>query len=320
MTSLLTYDALPHVRAEQQRLSAAFGIRFAAPPVESFFEWRGHSVHIDDWAPVVRQGEPRRGTVLLIHGAGGHGRLLGPFAAPLAAAGFAVRAPDLPGYGLTRPAKDRPLDFAEWVDLVAHLADEAASEGPVFLYGLSVGGLLAVFAAQKARQVSGVIATTLVDLRDRETLLAAVRMRWMGWLALFAFRFGGSLLARLALPLAWTLPIETLTTDRSLARMLVRDPLIGMRRVPLGFFRSMHTYVAPRSDFELPCPLVLVHPGADTWTETAQSMPVYAKISSPKSFVSLTNGAHAPLESPAYAELDVVVKRFLDDHTRPMRD
>jgi alpha-beta hydrolase superfamily lysophospholipase len=103
-----------------------------------------------------------------------------------------------------------------------------------------------------------------------------------------------------------------MTTDPALARALCRDPLIGRRRVPTRFFRSMTTYTAPRPDYALPCPLLFVHPGADTWTPVAASMPVYERVPTPKECVVLTNGAHAPLESPAYGELSRAVASFLE--------
>lgn len=39
--------------------------------------------------------------MLLFHGAGGNGRVLGAFARMAMRAGFVVVAPDFPGYGLT---------------------------------------------------------------------------------------------------------------------------------------------------------------------------------------------------------------------------
>jgi alpha-beta hydrolase superfamily lysophospholipase len=226
-----------------------------------------------------------------------------------------VLAPDLPGYGLTVTAG--AADYADWPRLVADLARTAAVDGPVFLFGLSVGGITALFAAQHlardgaaAPPLAGVIATTLIDLRDRATFLRATRTRWLGRLALAAFRLG-RFTGGLAFPLAWTTPIEALTSDPALARILVRDPLLGRRRVPLGFFRSMHRYTPPAADYALPCPLLLVHPGADTWTPTAMSLPVFAQVPGAKTLTVLSNGAHAPLESPAYAELLAAILAFL---------
>ena len=303
----MSYDALPTTHAARARLDAAFAIRINRTPRESWRDWRGHRIHLDTWAPDV----PPRATVILVHGAGGHGRLLAPFAAPLADAGYRVLAPDLPGYGLTQLG-ETAADYATWPALIADLAGEATADGPVFLFGLSVGGLTAVFAAQHEPRVTGVIATTLIDPRERATFLHAARRRWLGWLALAAFRLG-RVGRGLALPLAWTMPIETLTTDPALARLLVRDPLLGRRRVPLGFFRSLYRYRAPRADLALACPLLLVHPGADAWTPTAMSRALFEQVPGPKRMIELTNGAHTPLESPAYGELLAAVLAFLAD-------
>jgi hypothetical protein len=56
-----------------------------------------------------------------------------------------------------------------------------------------------------------------------------------------------------------------------------------------------------------------VHPGADDWTPTAMSRIAFDKVTGPKQFVELTNGAHAPLERPAYDELNKAILRFLDE-------
>ncbi|WP_394828911.1 alpha/beta hydrolase [Pendulispora albinea] len=309
---LPTYDDSAATSDYRARVASAFGIGFHRAPVEAWHPWRGHHVHVDDWSP---EG-PARGTVILVHGAGGHGRLLAPFALPALDAGFAVRAPDLPGYGLTRVPHGTRLDYATWVDLIADLAREASSLGPVVLAGLSVGGVTALWAAQKAPTVAGVLATTLIDLRDRDTFVRAARAPWLGHLALAAFRFAPHLAGALALPMTWFTPIETLTTDPTLSRALCNDPLIGRRRVPVHFFRSLHTYAPPRHDFALPCPLLLIHPGADTWTPVAMSMPIYERIPTSKELIVLSNGAHAPLESPAYSELSSAMAQFLERAAR----
>ncbi len=281
------YDTLPRTLDYRAHLARAFGIAWARSPAETWMPWRGHDVHVDDWEP---QGAAR-GTVILVHGAGGNGRLLAPFALPALDAGFAVRAPDLPGYGLTRARAGGAIEYAEWVDLVADLADEAAGRGPVVVFGLSVGGMTAFWAAQKARAVAGVIATTLLDLRDPGTFVRAARP-WAGSLSLLAFRAFPKVADAVSLPLVATTPIESLTTDAVLARTLCGDPLIGRRWVRAGLFRSMTTYRPPRGDFSLGCPFLLVHPGADEWTPLGASLPVYERIRAAETeLVVLTNGA-----------------------------
>ena len=90
---------------------------------------RGHRLHLDHWRPAATP----RGTVILVHGGGGNGRVLAPFARLATEAGWEAVAPDLPGYGLTRPAADFRGDYGEWPAVVAELA--ARMPGPVVLAG-----------------------------------------------------------------------------------------------------------------------------------------------------------------------------------------
>lgn len=288
-------------------LATRFGITLPEAPEESARPFRGHTVHIDRHKPVGAF----RGTVVLIHGAGGHGRLLAPFALPCVAEGFVVIAPDLPGYGLTRVRAGAIPSYAEWIELLIELVQEAATHGPVVLFGLSVGGLTACRVAERACAVNGVIATTLVELADPDTFDQLASTRALGRLARFGFRWLGGLLDRLALPLWLLTPLETLTTDPALRKALLSDPLLGRRRVPLGFFRSLHEYVPSSRGPQLPCPLLVVHPGADAWTPTAMTRAVFDRLGGDKKMVELENGAHAPLESPAFAALGNEVRSFL---------
>jgi alpha-beta hydrolase superfamily lysophospholipase len=293
---------------QRERAESVLQLPRAPLPHESFRRFRDYEVHIDRHGPEVSHS----GTVLLIHGAGANGRLLAPFAVPFVSRGLRVLAPDLPGYGITRGDTSHTC-YEAWIELVTELADEAAQDGPVVLYGLSVGGLTALRAAQKARRVSAVIATTLIELADPSLFDAAARSRALGKIARWSFRHAPGLCDRIALPLHWLAPLELLTTDRALVRLLARDPLLGARRVSLRFMRSLHEYVPERADYDLPCPLLLVHPGADRWTSPALSMKVFNAVRSQKQLALLSTGSHAPLEPAAYAELTETIQRFLDE-------
>jgi hypothetical protein len=69
----IQYSDFPLVQAAADRLRTAFGIHLDQKPLETWLAWEGHQIHIDDWPAVG----PVRGSVILVHGAGGHGRLLG---------------------------------------------------------------------------------------------------------------------------------------------------------------------------------------------------------------------------------------------------
>jgi alpha-beta hydrolase superfamily lysophospholipase len=287
-------------------LGERFGVTFVRTPTERHTPWRDCLLHIDDWAP---EGSPK-GVAIFVHGAGGHGRLLAPYADHLAGLGWRAIAPDLPGYGLTLTPRHWRADYADWPAIIADLAREHAAAGPVVLIGLSVGGLTALRAAQREPAVRGVIATTLIDLADAPTFVHAARWPWLGALSLATARIAPFLLDAMVLPLGLVTPLKNLTSDKALARALETDALIGRRLVPGRFFRTLHMY-RPRPDYDLACPLMLVHPGADAWTPTAMSMPVFDAVTSPKRFRELSNGAHLPLEEPAMSELKNETEQFL---------
>jgi alpha-beta hydrolase superfamily lysophospholipase len=285
-------------------LAEDFGLLLTREPVESWQTVRGHQVRVDEWT----QDGPRQGSVILVHGGGGNGRILAPFGEPVAAMGWRVLAPDLPGYGLTRPAPGYRGEYAEWPALVADLA--RAQSGPVVLMGLSMGGLTAFLAAQMCRQVSGVVATNLLDLSDREVFLKAARSPWMGRISLVTIRRMPWLFDRAALPLALVTRLRAMSSSRRLQRYFEADPLIGASRKPARFFRTAHQHQI--THWSLHCPLLLVHPGKDEWTPTDLSRRVFERIEAPKRLRELSNGSHLPAEQPARDELMGELQQFLE--------
>lgn len=284
-------------------LAEEFGIVLQTTPAEHRVPVRGHMVRIDEWAATG----PCRGTVILVHGGGGNGRILALFAEPVAALGWRVLAPDLPGFGLTRPLPTFDWDYAEWPRVIAAIAD--AQTGPVVLMGASLGGLTAVFAAQQSNNVAGVVATTLLDASVDQHFIQVARWPWLGHVSLLGMALVPALMDRIRLPLRLAAPLSTMSSNKRLARYFSDDPLIGASWKPIRFFRTVHEFKPP--SLKLHCPLLLVHPGADAWTPTPISLATFNRIEARKQFVELSNGSHLPIEQPAYSELNAQVARFL---------
>lgn len=72
-------------------LAQRFGVTLAREPVETWQTLRGHELHVDDWRP---DAGPANGTVVLVHGGGGHGRILAPLGDFMAGLGWRPLAPD----------------------------------------------------------------------------------------------------------------------------------------------------------------------------------------------------------------------------------
>lgn len=191
--------------------------------------------------------------------------------------------------------------------MVAALADDC--QGPVVLMGLSVGGMTAALAAQAARGVQGVIATTLLDMSDQATLVRAAKWRWLGEASLLGFRWMPSIVDRLRLPLRLVAPLDRMSSHPAMVDYFENDSLLGRLWVPSLFFRTMHTLHVPH--LEPRCPLLLVHPGADNWTPTAMSRAACDRVLGDKRLRELSNGSHLPVELPARLELEQEVTQFL---------
>ena len=297
------YQGSPSWERYRRLLEERFDLPIHREPTETWRMVGGHEVHLDEWHP----NGPAQGTVILVHGGGGNGRILAPFGDFIASLGWLALAPDLPGYGLTKPADGFRWEYGEWPAVVAEMAEEAP--GPVVLMGLSVGGMTAAFAAEASRNVAGVIATTLLDMGDPSVFIRAARWRWLGAASLVGFRLMPWLIDRIALPLRLAAPLKAMTADAPMRKYFGTDPLLGRKRVSSRFFRTMHARKV--DELDLGCPLLLVHPGADAWTPTAVSRQAFQRVKGPKEFVELTNGSHLPAERPAIDELHREVQRFL---------
>jgi carboxylesterase len=111
---------------------------------------------------------------LLIHGFTGSPWDLRPLGDALAARGYYVRAPRLPGHGLS-PRSMLNVDARDWVAAVEDAVLRLGSKRRVFLAGLSMGALLAlVMASRHPQRVHG-LALMAPALEFRDATLGWVR-------------------------------------------------------------------------------------------------------------------------------------------------
>jgi alpha-beta hydrolase superfamily lysophospholipase len=265
-------------------------------PVSQWWSWRGMDVHTervtDPAAPVK---------LLVLHGAGGHARMLLPYARLMGPA--EVVAPDMPGYGRTR-CNGRPVTYATWVDLAAELiTQERKRDGrPLLVLGASIGGMLAYSAVARAG-ADGLAVTCLLDVRRPEARAAAARFRLLGKAAnpiLNTLRA----LDDLHVPVRWPARMSAMSNQPQLNTAVARDRLGGGGRVSLRFLR---TYLASAPEIEpeefTACPVLMVHPAADRWTPVELSMPFFERLPTGKRLVMLENCGHMPVEDPGIRQL-----------------
>jgi esterase/lipase len=113
-------------------------------------------------------GTDGRTGVLLVHGFTGTPMSMRPWGEHLAAEGFAVRCPLLPGHG-TRWQDANASTHDQWTSTVDHAFDElVATCDRVFVAGLSLGGTLATRLAEvRPDDVAGVVLVNPALLTQR---------------------------------------------------------------------------------------------------------------------------------------------------------
>ena len=106
-----------------------------------------------------------QGVILLIHGLGEHSGRYGTYFADFyTSSSFAIVAPDLPGHGKTPGRRGHIADNALFLDHFDHFLQkikELFPGKPVFIYGHSMGGSLALwYALARKPKVNGMVVTS----------------------------------------------------------------------------------------------------------------------------------------------------------------
>jgi carboxylesterase len=118
----------------------------------------------------------RRIGVLVQHGFTGSPASMRPWAEDLAARGYAVEMPLLPGHG-TRWQDMNKVTWADWVATVEGAFDKLASENDaVVAVGLSMGGSLSLrLAADRGDELAGIVlVNAAVDTMRKDAVLLPV--------------------------------------------------------------------------------------------------------------------------------------------------
>jgi len=294
----------------QQYLSPAYRWEAGFAPREESFRWRNSDIHVDRFA---NPASPCK--VILHHGVGTNGRLLQLVAgAPLARLGFEVAAVDMPLYGMTRNAEPG-IRWEDWVEIGSQFVErETVADGrPVFLYGLSAGGMLAYNVASVTRRVSGIMGMCFIDARSPK---ARMRMSDRPRMDEVAFKMLGTMpdsaLRRLRVPMKHLVKMKALVNDNRALRLLLKDKHSAGASVTLEFVDSMIQYrpTIEFDDFDL-CPVLLLQPDEDRWTPFEVTEPFWSRLRAPKQIVTLGNAGHYPIEEPGLTQMRDAMAAFM---------
>jgi alpha-beta hydrolase superfamily lysophospholipase len=249
--------------------------------------------------------------VVLTHGFGEHGARYGGLGRTLTKAGYALYAYDVRGHGRSQGRRGHIPSYAALLDDLSRLVANARAEhpeAPLFLFGHSMGGNIAIsYALRRSEGLSGVLVTAPL-LR-----LGFIPPFWKVAIArIFARLVPG-------LTLATGLDQNNLSHDPVVVESIRADPLAHGRMSARTFVSLMDAadYAllnAPR----LRVPILLLHGDDDRLTDIAGTEAFHASVEGPdKQFISFPGMYHEILNEVDAAAVHATIVEWLDRRTYP---
>ncbi|MDG6895350.1 alpha/beta hydrolase [Volucribacter amazonae] len=306
------YQQQPNWQAIMQALPRDYHLSSDQLPQEQWWQWGKHRIHLDCF-----RNPQAVAKLICLHGVGTNGRQISLIVgAKQASYGYETIMLDMPTYGLTETADRGAVRYDDWVQLVCDYIEEEARRDPrpIFLYGLSAGGMQTYHVACKQAKVKGIIGMTFLDQRlpqVRQTTAISPLMGKIGVPAMgIACQMG---LAKWRVPMKWVSKMSALVNNPQVLRVMLKDPTSAGNWVSMGFLQSYMNYcpaIEPEQFSQ--CPILLTQPTQDHWTPLALSELTLGKITQvPVKTVLLPDGGHYPIEATALQTLNDAIHQFI---------
>ena len=278
-------------------------------PTEEWWNWNDYHIHLDRFT--VPSSKIK---VILIHGAGGNGRLLAPYARMLQVHGYDVVSPDLPPYGLSYSESLKSMEYNDWIKIITEFIEQELNRDgkPIVLLGASIGGMLAYHAASMSKQVKGLIVTTFVDTSNQKVRDQIAPNKVISRLGKFTMDSFPFVLDSFSISVSKVSRMKLITNNFDLTNLIMNDPLAAGTKIPMRFLRTflnMKTMIEPEY-FDI-CPILLIHPEVDPMTPFNLSESFYKRLQCKKRCVILEGAGHFPIEQPGVEQMKTAILNFL---------
>jgi acylglycerol lipase len=269
----------------------------------SFTSLNDVAIFTQSWLP----DDPPRAIVLLAHGIGEHGGRYAHVAAYLTVHGYAFYALDHRGHGRSSGERVQVRSFDEYVtDLRTYFEQVRAAHPdlPIFLYGHSMGSLIALlFAFRYQDDLAGLITTgtALKPLGISTALIPLIK--------------GATTLT----PNVPLVPLDPsgVSRDPAVVQAYRDDPLVYHGRISVNMVgaltRAVQSCLASLPDLRLP--YLVLHGGADPMTHVSATGIIRRSCGAPDTTITIYDGLRHEIHNEPEQEqvlADMVV--WLDAH------
>lgn len=229
---------------------------------ETEFNWRtgdGLNIYAKEW-----KADNPRGVICLVHGLGEHVNRYDHLARYFTEKGFSIMGYDRRGHGRSEGIRGHAPDAEALLDEVARLLVETEInyQGlPVFLYGQSQGGLLALaYALKRHPNIQGIIASSPWIRLSFEPASVMVAL--------------GKIMYRVYPAFSQPNGLNTahLSRDQAVVKAYEQDPLVHNRiTAAMGIAMLSQSRWLDKYSGPFPVPLLLMHGTADQITSPQAS-------------------------------------------------
>lgn len=280
-------------------------------PTEEYMPFDDMLIHVDRYIPSETKGEYK---FVLVHGGGANGRLLSPMAIALRDMGYEAVSPDLPGFGLT--TYNKVVEYQDWINVVLHLIEQEQlkDDKPIVLFGISLGGMLAYQVACLAKNIKGLIVTTLADTTQFKVTKVLAKNSIMASAGSKFMNGAPSITDGVKIPIRHTTVMSKMANNPDFVRLLIKDKVGSGSKVHLKWLRTLQTTkatIAPENFTK--CPLLFLHPELDKLLSFEVSKPFYDKLACNKTLCYLEGCGHIPLEEPGISQMREYFLTFINN-------
>lgn len=283
-------------------------------PQEEYWNWNGNIIHLDTF-----RNSEAPAKIILFHGVGTNGRQMSMIlGGPLARSGFETIAIDMPTYGMTEVTQKKAVTYDDWVQAGADFveSEKAKDNRPIFLYGLSAGGMETYHVAAKNKGVAGIIGMTFLDQRNQDVRDETAHNFFMSRVGISMASFSNKIgLSNLKIPMSVASKMSALCNSAEAMKIFMKDKSSAANKASMAFLDTYGNYTPDMEaeDFDV-CPILLTQPSDDKWTPLHLSTPFLNKISKvPVTIKKLDHGGHYPIEEPALTQLLEYTIQFINN-------
>lgn len=231
---------------------------------------------------------------------------------PLHKAGYEVICPDLPLYG--HSVCSGKTTYSDWVECGTVIAEKYRQDDkPLYLFGLSAGGMLAYQISCRLQNIDGLMLTCLLDQRINKVTKETASSSMMAVLGKPFLKITHHIFGGVKLPMKMVCNMKAIVNNKALAELLMNDPISSGTKVSLEFLYGM---LNPSIEIEAynykKCPVLLVHPERDYWTDVSLSRLFFDEIQSSKELKILQGAGHFPIEEKGLKQLEEYCIAFMN--------